>query len=202
MLPIKSKYKIAKRLGSAVFEQTQTQKFALAEARGKRPRGGRGKSDFGRQLLEKQKVRFTYGIPERQLANYAEAAFETVNPPESLHRALEMRLDSVAYRAGFALTRRGARQMANHGHLMVNSKRVTTPSMHVKKGDTITVREGSRKSLLFAHLGNPEEAASRTIPSWLSVDLPNMTITITGEPAYAPAEIPLDYPAVFEFYSR
>ncbi|MFZ2886496.1 MAG: 30S ribosomal protein S4 [Minisyncoccia bacterium] len=204
MLTIKSKYKIAKRLGNQIFEQTQTQKFALAEARsGKKPqRGGRGgKTDYGRQLLEKQKVRFTYGIQEKQLANYAAAAFEEKNPPEALHRSLELRLDSAAYRAGFALTRRGARQMASHGHLLVNGKRITTPSYRLKKGDTITVREGSRKSVLFAHMGNPE-ASARSIPHWLSVDLSTMVAKVEGEPGYTAAEIPLDYPAVFEFYSR
>ena len=101
MLQIKSKYKIAKRLGAAIFEQTQTQKFSLAEARKttKKPRG-RNKSDYGRQLIEKQKVRFTYGLSEKQLSNYGAAAFETANPPESLHRSLETRLDNTAYRAG------------------------------------------------------------------------------------------------------
>ena len=202
MLQIKSKYKIAKRLGNQIFEQTQTQKFALSEARSKKIRsGGRGgKSDYGRQLLEKQKVRFTYGIPERQLANYAEAAFATKSPTESLHRALEMRLDSAAYRAGFALTRRAARQMVSHGHLLVNGKRITTPSYRLKKGDVISVREGSQKSVLFAHMGNP--AAGRTIPGWLSVDMPTMVAKVEGEPGYSPLEIPLDYSAVFEFYSR
>ncbi len=203
MLRIKSKYKIAKLLGAAIFEQTQTQKFALAEARKtiKKPRGRGGKSDYGRQLIEKQKVRFTYGLPERQLSNYAQAAFETANPSESLHRALETRLDSAAYRAGFALTRRAARQMVSHGHLLVNGKRVTVPSHRVKKGDVITAREGSRKSSLFLHMGNPE-AAARAIPSWLSVDLPTLVAKVEGAPMYVPAEIPLDYPAVFEFYSR
>lgn len=201
MLQIKSKYKIAKRLGAQIFEQTQTQKFALSEARAKKPRGGRNKSDYGRQLLEKQKVRFTYGIPEKQLSNYAAVAFETANPSESLHRALEMRLDSAAYRAGFASTRRGARQMVSHGHLLVNGKRITTPSYKLKKGDTISVREGSRTSPLFAHMGNPE-ASARTIPQWLSVDLPTMVAKVDGEPAFSAAEIPLDYSAVFEFYSR
>ncbi len=204
MLQIKSKYKIAKRLGAQIFEQTQTQKFALAEARsGKKPsRGGRGgKTDYGRQLLEKQKVRFTYGIPEKQLANYAEAAFATKNPSESLHRALELRLDSAAYRAGFALTRRGARQMTSHGHLLVNGKRITTPSFRLKTDDTITVREGSRASTLFAHMQG-ENASARSIPHWLSVDLTTMVAKVAGDPAYTPAEIPLDYPAVFEFYSR
>lgn len=204
MLQIKSKYKIAKRLGAQIFEQTQTQKFALAEARKsvKKTRGGRGgKSDFGRQLIEKQKVRFTYGISEKQLSNYAAGAFDTKNPPETLHRTLEARLDSVAYRAGFANTRRAARQMVSHGHLLVNGTRITVPSYHVKKGDTITVREGSRTSPLFAHMSS-NEGTTRSIPSWLSVDLPTMVAKVEAEPSYSAAEIPLDYPAVFEFYSR
>jgi small subunit ribosomal protein S4 len=202
MLQIKSKYKIAKRLGAHIFEQTQTQKFALAEARTKKPqRGGRNKSDYGRQLLEKQKVRFTYGIAERQLSNYAAAAFEEKNPPEALHQALELRLDSAAYRAGFALTRRGARQMVSHGHLLVNGKRVTTPSYRLKVGDSITVREGSRKSPLFAHMSNPD-ASARTVPSWLSVDLSTMVAKVEGVPGYVAADVQLEYPAVFEFYSR
>ena len=201
MLQIKSKYKIAKRLGAQIFEQTQTQKFALSEARQKKPRGRGTKSDYGRQLLEKQKVRFTYGLPERQLANYAEAAFEEKNPPEALHRALELRLDSAAYRVGFALTRRAARQMVSHGHLLVNGTRITTPSYKLKKGDTISVREGSRQSTLFAHLGS-EEAAARSIPSWITIDRGTMTAKVEGEPQFVAAEVPLDYPAVFEFYSR
>jgi len=205
MLQIKSKYKIAKRLGAAIFEQTQTQKFALAEARKtiKKSRGGRGgKSDYGRQLLEKQKVRFTYGISEKQLSNYAAGAFDTKNPPETLHRTLETRLDSAAYRAGFAGTRRAARQMVSHGHLLVNGTRITVPSYRVKKGDTISVREGSRTSPLFAHMSSNEGAAPRSTATWLSVDLPTMVAKVEGEPGYSAAEIPLDYPAVFEFYSR
>ncbi len=202
MLRIKSKYKIAKRLGAAIFEQTQTQKFALSEARTstKKPRG-RNKSDYGRQLLEKQKVRYTYGIAERQLSNYAAAAFEEKNPPQALHQSLESRLDSAAYRAGFAMTRRAARQMVSHGHLLVNGKRVTSPSYSLKKGDAITVREGSRTSTLFAHLGNPE-AEVRSIPQWLSIDRATMVAKVEGEPGYTAVEIPLDYPAVFEYYSR
>jgi small subunit ribosomal protein S4 len=201
MLQIKSKYKIAKRLGNQIFEQTQTQKFALSEARQKKPRGRGTKSDYGRQLLEKQKVRFTYGISEKQLANYAASAFKEKNPPEFLHRTLESRLDSAAYRAGFALTRRAARQMVSHGHLLVNGVRVTTPSYRLMKGDVVSVREGSRQSGLFAHLGNPD-ATARTTPHWLLVDAGTMTVKIDAAPAYVPAEIPLDYPAVFEFYSR
>src|SRR3990167_9722778 len=90
MLIIKSKYKIAKRLGAAVFEQTQTQKFALSEARAKaKPRGRRGGSDYGRQLIEKQRVRYTYGLSEKHLSNYVEKAMHAQNPSAALHKMLE-----------------------------------------------------------------------------------------------------------------
>src|SRR5258708_6823158 len=111
MLLIKSKYKVAKRLGAGVFEQTQTQKFSLSEARSKnKQRGGmrRGGSDYGRQLLEKQRVRFTYGLSERQLSGYVEKATHAANPSSALHELLETRIDNVAYRAGLASTRRAA----------------------------------------------------------------------------------------------
>lgn len=199
MLRIKSKYKIAKRLGAQVFEKTQTQKFALSEARTKKRRS-MTRSDYGRQLLEKQKVRFTYGIPEGQLARYAAEAMKMKNPPEFLHRTLETRLDNTAYAAGLAKTRRAARQMVSHGHLMVNGTRVTIPSYRVKKGDTITVRESSRTSPLFGHMTNPE--AEHKVASWLAVDFGTMVAKVEGEPAYVSTDISLDYPAVFEFYSR
>lgn len=202
MLPVKSKYKIAKRLGPAVFEKTQSQKFALSEARSKKKtRGGRGGSDYGRQLIEKQRVRYTYGITEKQLSNYAKKAYEEANPSLSLHRALEERLDSIVYQAGFAQTRRGARQMVSHGHITVNGVRVTVPSHHLKKGDVFAVREGSRQSALFAHLGNPE-TVMRPIPTWLTIDRALMKGELVGEAQYSAAESSVDYPAVFEFYSR
>jgi small subunit ribosomal protein S4 len=203
MLPVTSKYRIAKRLGAGIFEQTQTQKFALSEARSAKTkkRGGRGGSEYGRQLLEKQRVRFTYGITERQLASYAKVAYEEENPSLSLHRALENRADSVMYRAGFASTRRAARQMVSHGHVVINGKRTKVPSHQVKKNDAITVREGSRTSALFAHLGNAE-VTKRTPPQWLEVDTDLMKIKVLGEASYAPGETGLDYSAVFEFYSR
>jgi len=203
MLRIKSKYKIAKRLGAAVFEQTQTQKFALSEARSKaakRPRG-RGGSDYGRQLLEKQRVRFTYGLAERQLANYAKEAYTAADPSTTLHRLLEMRADSVVYRAGIASTRRAARQMVSHGHITVNGKRTTSPSYRLKKGDIVAVREGSRTSPLFAGLTEKEEGG-RAIPQWITLDRGAMKAEIVGEPTYAAGETVLDYPVVFEFYSR
>jgi small subunit ribosomal protein S4 len=204
MLIVKSKYKVAKRLGAAVFEKTQTQKFALSEARSaaSKKRGGRGGSDYGRQLLEKQRVRYTYGLSERQLSNYAAAAFEEKDPSASLHKALEMRADNVVYRAGFASTRRAARQAVSHGHITVNGTRITTPSYALKKGDVVAIREGSRKSPLFAGLVEAKEEQTRTIPQWLKVDLSLMKAEVAGELQYTPADVALDYATVFEFYSR
>lgn len=204
MLLVKSKYKIGKRLGPAIFEQTQTQKFALSEARSKNrkdKRGRRGGSDYGRQLLEKQRVRFTYGLSERQLANYAKKAFESNDPSGALHKALEMRADNVAYRAGLAPTRRAARQMVSHGHLRVNDRRITVPSYAVHKGDVLSVREGSRRKSLFAKLSEPEEPG-RARPSWIAFDAGLMRAEISGEPSYSQVETGIDYPTVFEFYSR
>ncbi len=204
MLPVRSKYKIAKRLGAHIFEQTQSQKFALSDARFKKAkRQGRGGSDYGRQLLEKQRVRYTYGLNERQLANYVGVAYTAKDPGTTLHRLLEMRADSVVYRAGLASTRRGARQLVSHGHVLINGKRVTVPSHRVKKGDTLTVREGSRKSALFAPLTDSgKEGEGRGTPSWLALDRGALKVDVSGEPLYTPVETTLDYKTVFEFYSR
>lgn len=201
MLRIKSKYKIAKRLGAGIFEQTQTQKFALAEANSKPKKRARGGgSDYGRQLIEKQKVRFTYGLAEKQLSSYAEKAFKAKNPSDALHKSLELRADSAVYRAGFASTRRAARQAVSHGHVTVNGRRITSPSHGLKKGDTIAIREGNRTSPLYAGLADKEN--HRSVPSWLNVDAGALQAEVVGEPQFKEHETGLDYPTVFEFYSR
>lgn len=202
MLKIKSKYKIAKRLGAAVFEKTQSQKFALSEARTKKPRGRKEGSDYNRQLLEKQRVRFTYGLSEKQLSKYASGAIGEASPSDALNASLELRADNIAYRAGFASTRRAARQMASHGHLLVNGVRITAPSHRLKVGDTLSVRESSRTSALFSHLTSGEKDSLRTPSSWLSLDESLMKVTVEREPSYNPVEAGLDYSTVFEFYSR
>lgn len=199
MLPIKSKYKIGKRLGVGVFEQLQTQKFALSDARAKKAKRGRAPSDYGRQLLEKQRIRFSFGITEKQLSNYAKKAMHEADPSAALHQALEMRADSVVYRAGFAPTRRAARQAVSHGHFTVNGRRVSIPSMRIKPGDVLAVREGARKSPLYAALAERE---NRGIPKWLTSDFTLLKTEISGEPTYNAAETGLDYATLFEFYSR
>jgi small subunit ribosomal protein S4 len=204
MLKIKSKYKIAKRLGAGVFEQTQTQKFALSEARTKNSKTSRkrGPSDYGRQLLEKQRARFTYGLSEKQLSNYARRAFAEAEPARALHIALEMRADNATYRAGIAKTRRAARQMVSHGHITVNGKRITIPSYRIHKGDILAVREGSRTSELFAKLTDPEESERGIKSSWIVLSPSLMKAEVVNEPSYEGAGSGIDYSTVFEFYSR
>jgi small subunit ribosomal protein S4 len=201
MLIVKSKYRIAKRLGAGVFDQTQTKKFALVEANAPKKRG-RGASDYGRQLLEKQRVRYTYGLSERQLSNYAKDAYLAKDPSAVLHMMLEMRADTALYRAGLASTRRSARQAVSHGHVLINGVRIKTPSYRLKKGDKISIREGVRKSALYAGLAEKNPAELRAVPAWLSVDVNMLTAEVKGEPQYSAAEIGLDYSTVFEFYSR
>ena len=203
MLLIKSKYKIAKRLGASVFEKTQSQKFALSDARSKKTKKSRRSgSDYGRQLLEKQKLRYTYGLSEKQLSKYAHDAFTTADPSTSLHKALEMRADSTVYNAGLASTRRAARQMVSHGHITINGHRTTVPSHQVRMGDAIGVREGSRASVLFASLSDTESDARRATPKWLSFDVSLLKAEVVGEAEYRQIEGGLDYATVFEFYSR
>lgn len=202
-MKIGPKYKIAKRLGAPVFEKTQTQKFAVSEARaGMKNRGRRGMtSDYKRQLIEKQKMRFTYGITERQLSRYVKEAFETGHKPISqLIGRLESRLDNVVARLGLAKTRRLARQMVSHGHILVNGRRLNIPSHKVKVGDTISVREQSKNSPLFTEI--KEELLSHVPPHWLKMNAKEFMGEKTAEPTYEPSETLFDPQQVLEFYSR
>lgn len=199
------RYKIAKRLGASVFEKTQTQKFAIAQERSsKNKRRGRrrGPSDFGKQLLEKQKVRVTYGITEKQFRNYVHKATTThgVTPVEALHRQLELRLDNVAWRLGLVPTRRAARQLVAHGHLMVNGHRTTIPSRHIHLTDRISVRSGSKDSALFT--GFSERLDEQPLPSWLSWNPKTMEGAVQEVPTIASVDTAGDLSIVLSFYSR
>ncbi|OGG54374.1 30S ribosomal protein S4 [Candidatus Kaiserbacteria bacterium RIFCSPHIGHO2_02_FULL_49_11] len=197
------KYKIGKRLGASVFEKCQTQKFMLSEARSKQRRGKRPRqlSDYGRQLLEKQKVRFTYGITEKQLSRYVEEATHSVTgSADKIYQGLEQRLDNVVYRLGFALTRRAARQFVSHGHILVNGKRVTIPSYKTKVGEKISIRTQSMSKGLFANLD--EQFANKTIPGWLSLDSGKKEGSIKEIPHLAPGEASFNLSVVLEYYSR
>ncbi|MBI3572156.1 30S ribosomal protein S4 [Candidatus Kaiserbacteria bacterium] len=201
------RYKIAKRLGGSVFEKTQTQKFAISAERSarakRRSRGGRG-GEYGKQILEKQKVRLTYGVTEGQFRNYVKKALAAssgkANPLERLHEMLELRLDNVVWRLGLAATRRAARQMVAHGHVLVNGKRVRVPSHHVALGDALAIREGSRGHGAF--VGFAERFLERPLPSWLSWNAEAMAGAVTTRPTAASADPAGDLAAVLSFYTR
>lgn len=195
------KYKIARRLGAGVFEKTQTQKFALRQARKKAERRGKPKSDYGLQLLEKQKARFSYALSEKQFSKYVlDALRKKGNNQDLLYHMLESRLDTVVLRANLATTRLAARQLVSHGHITVNGKRVTIPSMQIKIGDVISVREGSKKKTVFANLA--EKLGKLQAPSWLKVDADKQTVTVQGAPKLNASELIFNIGQVLEFYSR
>ncbi|MCD5381580.1 MAG: 30S ribosomal protein S4 [Candidatus Pacebacteria bacterium] len=203
-MKIGPKYKIAKRLGAPIFEKTQTQKFEISLARranNRSARRPRQASDYKRQLIEKQKMRFTYGISEKQLRGYIDEAVEKSRQPVAVvMERLETRLDNTIYRMGLAKTRRLARQIASHGHTCVNGVKTTIPSRRVKVGDVISIREGSRQTGLFIDLAEKHEITA--LPSWVTFDVKKMQGEVKAMPAYTPGETLFDPEQVMEYYSR
>lgn len=202
-MQIGPRYKKARYLGAPVFRKTQTQKFAMRnEGKGKPGRGPRGgKSEYGRQLLEKQKARFSYGIGGRQFTNYVVSALQTPGDnAKNLLSLLERRLDNVVLRAGFTQSRSAARQMVSHAHILVNGKATRVPSYAVSVGDVISIREGSKSKGLFAKLD--EDLKTVKNPAWLKVDAGKREIKIEGQPGTEASEVLFDIRSVLEFYTR
>ena len=197
MKPVK-KYKLSRRLGFPIFEKCQTQKFALSESKKKPSRFNR-QSEYGKQLLEKQKLRFLYNLNEKTLKNYVKRALsrsERGQHEDKLVSLLENRIDSVVYLLGLADTRRMARQIVSHGHIMVNGVRTTVPSMHIKVSDTLTIREKSKKSFLF----DKSNKKIKPISSSVKWDSGKSEGVVVGESKVDSSIINLS--VVFEYYSR
>jgi len=158
------------------------------------------------QLREKQKVRRTYGLLEKQFArlmNEADrASGHGVLPGELLLQLLERRLDNVVYRAGFATSRRAARQLVSHGHFMLNGHRVDIPSIRVKAGDEITVRPKSTKSGYFTRINDVVNDSIQGPLSWLKSDAKKLKIDVTGTPKREEAEVDINEQLIVEYYSR
>ncbi|MDD4989220.1 MAG: 30S ribosomal protein S4 [Candidatus Pacebacteria bacterium] len=203
-MKIGPRYKIARRLGSPIYEKTQNPKFAIREARRGRKeyKHPKQRSEFGIQLIEKQKARLTYGMGERQFGRYVaeSTAKKGAKPTDTLYTMLESRLDNVVYRMGLAPTRAAARQMVNHGHINLNGKRVSLPSAQTKVGDIVAIRERSVKKPLFAPL--EERLKTYTCPSWIKFDNEKKTGTIQGAPKADPTTLAFSLPMIMEFYSR
>jgi len=153
------RFKLCRRLGINLYGHPK----ALKRGEGKNQRGGRKVSEYGLQLMEKQKVKAYYGIMERQFLRYVKAAQKSAEMTGVfLLKTLECRLDNLVYRIGFARSIRQARQMVTHGHILVNGKRVDIPSFGVGVGDTVTLREKSRKNEMIVQ--NFQELASFNVP--------------------------------------
>ncbi|MBL7045555.1 MAG: 30S ribosomal protein S4 [Parcubacteria group bacterium] len=201
---VKSKYKLAKRLGAEVFEKTQTPKFAASVARRKTKIGKRPRAlyDFGRQLIEKQKVRYTYGISERQFSKYVKdvTASHSRDTLSELFQKVEMRTDNIVYRLGFAKTRRLARQMVTHGHITVNGRKMSVPSHRINLKDVVAVRESSKNKPLFTL--NTERMDEYNPPKWVKSDTKKLSGEVLELPVYSTVDNHFDLAQVLEYYSR
>lgn len=158
-------------------------------------------SDFGKQLRAKQKARRVYGVLEKQFRRYYKRALkERGLTGFTLLQILESRLDNVIYRMGFASSRSQARQLVTHGHFLVNGRRTDVPSMLIKPGDDIEIREGSRKNNFFKVL--PEIAEERTVPEWINRDAKTLVGSINRLPERAEIDANLNEQLIVEYYTR
>ena len=163
----------------------------------------RGGSLYLTQLREKQKVRRLYGLLEKQFAKLMKEAQRAEGlSGQNLLEFLERRADNVGFRAGFALTRRQARQLVSHGHFLLNGRRIDIPSIRLKAGDVLEVREKSAKSEYFKNLENTVAASGVQPLSWLKADAKKMRIEITGTPKREEAEAGINEQLIVEYYSR
>lgn len=198
------KNKIARRFGINLGLKTNPVKVAKRLSQppgvhGPKKRGGPA-SGFGKQLAEKQKAKFIFGLREAQFSKYVkEAARMTGDSSVNLQQLLERRLDNVVYKLGFAITRAQARQMVTHKIFMVNGKYMNVPSYMVRVGDVIEIKKSKQKSKAFEGL---EERLQKTnLPSWMSIDLAKKSGKILGTPVDADFEKAFDTKLIIEYYS-
>ena len=158
-------------------------------------------SEYGTQLQEKQKVKFVYGVLEKQFRKVFERAskMDDGTTGENMLKLLELRLDNVVYRLGLARTRRMARQVVVHGHIRVNGNKVDIPSYTVKVGDVITLRQRSAEMEIFKSL---REGTGMTTPKWLSFDAENLKGTVNSLPTREDIDLQVQENMIVEFYSR
>ncbi len=201
--------KKCRRVGAKLFlkgERCSSQNCAMVKkpyAPGQKPkRRKRPLSEFGKEMIEKQKLRYWYDLREKQFAKYAKDVIGRQKTAEAagdqLLRKLEARLDNTVYRAGFAISRGTAKQMVVHGFFHVNGKPVDKPSYAIKVGDTITVRPGKKK--VFVDF--TERMKNYNLPAWISLDSKNLEAKVIGEVVIEEIAPPVEISSIFEFYSR
>ena len=159
-------------------------------------------SEYASQLKEKQKVKFIYGVLEKQFHNaYLKAESRPGKTGENLLQLMERRLDNVVFRLGFAQTRRDARQLVSHAHFTVNGKKVNIPSYLVKAGDVIEVAESSRSSEVFKRLMG-QDAPVFLVPTWMERDKNSLKGTVVRLPAREEIDVPVEEHLIVELYSK
>lgn len=158
-------------------------------------------SEYGRQLKEKQKLKFIYGVLEKQFYHIYERAEKMEGQAgQNLITLLECRLDNVAYRMGLSMTRRESRQLVSHGHFNVNGSRVDIPSYRIKVGDVISLRENSKKSVKFKEI--VEATNGRVIPTWLELDKDNLSAKVVRLPVKEDLDYEVEEHLIVELYSK
>ena len=164
-------------------------------------RSNRKMSEYGLQLREKQKAKFIYGVLEKPFRNYFEKA-QRMNgmTGDNLMILLESRLDNVVFRMGFARTRREARQIVDHKHVLVNGKQVNIPSYLIKAGDTVEIKEAKKSSPRYKEI--VEVTGGRMVPDWLEVDQENLKGTVKELPSRDMIDVPVNETLIVELYSK
>jgi len=196
--------KVVRRLGLNIYGNDKYDRLLKKKPQGPgkaprdRQRGSR--SEYQRQLLEKQKLKFTYGVTERQLRNiYRGSTGKAGKTGDNMVAALESRLDNIIYRSGFAATRPQARQLATHGLFLINGHRVNVPSLKLFPGDTLTLRPGEgRTALVRSNLGRN----NRLLPPWLERSDDSLALKVTAPPRVGEEESPADMQLVVEYFAR
>ena len=193
--------KRAKALGVTPASLGYTGKSKVDTIRNPKAQVRRKQSEYGMQLNEKQKVKFIYGVLEKQFRLYYERAEKMPGiTGENLLAILEQRLDNVVFRLGFGMTRREARQLVNHGHVTVNGRKVNIPSYQVKPGMVISLTEKGKSMQKIKE--NIEDNAVRAAPKWIEYDKNNLTAKIVAVPAREDIDMPIEERLIVELYSK
>lgn len=208
---IDSKCKICRRAGQKLFlkgERCYTPKCAIV----KRPYspGKKGKrrvsslSEYGKELREKQRLKNWYNLKESQLKKYIKVVLKrrgkAEDPVNILIKRLESRLDNVVFQMGFAKSRPQARQFISHGHFLINEKKINIPSYQLRQGDKIRLNPQKTQRKIFQNIS--QSLKKQKLPSWLKLDIEKLEGEIVGGPSIQDVSLPIEIPAVFEFYSR
>ncbi|MFH1894395.1 MAG: 30S ribosomal protein S4 [Patescibacteria group bacterium] len=208
---VESKCKICRRYGNKLFlkgERCFSAKCAYTRrsyAPGpKAKRRLRQLSEYGKELMEKQKLKNWYNLNEKQFKNYVKKILgkrgRVGNAAEKLISMIETRFDNVVFRMGFAPSRAQAKQLVSHGLLMINGKSVDTPAHELKKGDVVSMKPQKMKKVIFQNIKNLLKKYKA--PSWLQVDAEKLEGKVVGEPTLEEAALPAEVLSIFEFYSR